>query len=113
MRQKTIRSKTNNQTPSGFTIIEVTLSLMFISILLLSVIFVAVHLSTIYQKGNTMNAINSTSRLLVDDFQRGIATAPARSLSDICRVEYASNEQVSAGSSEKICLSTKLWHYQG
>ena len=38
-----------------------------------------------------MNAINSTSRLLVDDFQRGIATAPARSLSDICRVEYASN----------------------
>ena len=91
MRQKIIQPKTNNRPLSGFTIIEVTLSLMFISILLLSVIFVAVHLSTIYQKGNTMNAINSTSRLLVDDFQRGIATAPARSLSDICRVEYASN----------------------
>ena len=91
MHRKTPQSKTNIQQVSGFTIIEVTLSLMFISILLLSVIFVAVHLSTIYQKGNTMNAINSTSRLLVDDFQRGIATAPARSLSDICRVEYASN----------------------
>ena len=91
MHRKTPQSKTNIQQISGFTIIEVTISLIFISILLLSVIFVAVHLSSIYQKGNIMNAINSTSRLLVDDFQRGIATSPARSLSDICRVEYASN----------------------
>ena len=68
---------------------ELSLGLAFISALLVMVSIISIHISTTYHKGLVIRAVNSTGRLLVDDFSRTIAAAPARALADICRAEYA------------------------
>ena len=87
-------SQSPNQSPSihrGFTLIELSLALAFISALMVVVTIITIHISTTYHKGLVIRSINSTGRSLVDDFSRTIAAAPTRSLADICRAEYASD----------------------
>ena len=81
-----------SKSPRGFTVTELSLSLAFVSSLLVMVTIITIHITTSYQKGLTIRSVNSTGRLLIDDFSRTIASAPARSLSDICRVEYATDQ---------------------
>lgn len=98
-----------NRTAQGFTIMELSLGLAFVSALLIMVTAITLHISTTYHKGLVIRAVNSTGRLLVDDFSRTIAAAPARSLSDICRAEYASDR-----SEMQKCLSdnARMYVYQ-
>lgn len=93
----------------GFTIMELSIGLAFISALLVMVAVITLHISTTYHKGLVIRAVNSTGRLLVDDFSRTIAAAPARSLSDICRAEYASDK-----SEMQKCLNdnARMYVYQ-
>lgn len=87
-------SQSPNQSPNirrGFTLIELSLALAFISALMVVVTIITIHISTTYHKGLVIRSINSTGRSLVDDFSRTIAAAPTRSLADICRAEYASD----------------------
>ena len=87
--RKIIKKTTKNYSKKGFTIMELSLGLAFISTLLVMVSIISIHISTTYHKGLVIRAVNSTGRLLVDDFSRTIAAAPARALADICRAEYA------------------------
>lgn len=68
----------------GFTIIELTLSLGFISVLLVTIAMITLSIITIYQKGLAIRAVNSTGRELVDEFTRSIGAAPALSTANIC-----------------------------
>ena len=88
-------SQKGNQSPKirrGFTLIELSLGLAFISALMVMVSIITIHISTSYQKGLMIRSVNSTGRSLVDDLSRTIASAPTRSLTDICRAEYASDK---------------------
>ena len=93
MQVKFHRQKVTQKTDTlqGFTLIELTLGLAFISALLVMVSIITIHITTTYQKGLTIRSVNSTGRLLVEDFSRTIASSPTRSLSDICRAEYAAD----------------------
>ena len=87
-----IAHNNNKATHLGFTTIELSLGLAFISILLIMIAVITIHVTTTYQKGLTIRGINSMGRLLVDDLSRTIASAPTRSIADICRAEYASDK---------------------
>ena len=54
--------KNLQQNKKGFTIIEFSISLIFISIILVAVCMLTIQISQIYQKGLVIRAINSTGR---------------------------------------------------
>ena len=46
----------------GFTIIELTLAMAFISVLLLSVVFVSIQVGQMYNRGITLRSVNTSGR---------------------------------------------------
>lgn len=71
-------------TKKGFTLVELSFALVFIAILLVVIAWLTIHITTTYEKGLTMKAVNATSKELIDDFSRAIATSPARSVESLC-----------------------------
>lgn len=66
---------------SGFTIIELLLSMAFLSILLLVVVSVTMHTMRIYNKGLTIKQINQAGRSIVEDIARSARQASPDSVS--------------------------------
>ena len=60
---------------SGFTIIELMLSMSFIAILLIAVAMTTIQISNIYTKGITLREVNQAGRRITDELQRGIAAS--------------------------------------
>lgn len=69
MRQKKLSHHSHKH---GFTMVELTLSLSFVSVLLLMVTFLIIHMSAIYTKTLTVKAVNAAGREIVDDMSRRI-----------------------------------------
>lgn len=72
----------------GFTLIELSLATVFLSILLLMIATITINVSTIYQKGLTLRNVNSTGRMIIDDLTRSIADAPLTRLTSDQRDVY-------------------------
>ena len=68
----------------GFTMVELSLALVFISVLLLSIGILTIHITSTYEKGLAMKAVNSVGKELIDDFTRAINTSPGRTVSSLC-----------------------------
>lgn len=94
-----------SKTTQGFTIIELSLALVFLSTLLLSIAFLSMHLMGIYQKGLSIKAVSSTSRNLIDDFSRTISSSSALSKETI---EKTCNSMFSDNVSKNNCKKTPL-----
>lgn len=67
----------------GFTIIELTFSITFMSILLLAILYVSIQAGKIYTKGLTYKNINQVSRELGDTIRRDFAPASANAISTV------------------------------
>lgn len=68
----------------GFTIIEVTLALAFLSVLLITIAFLTIHITSIYQKGLSIKAVTSTGRELIDEFSRSVSSAAGIDATTLC-----------------------------
>lgn len=68
--------KTRRQ--QGFTIIEITISMAFISVLILSLLVIGMHLTALYNKGVTIRDVNTATRHLVRSLQDDISGAATR-----------------------------------
>jgi prepilin-type N-terminal cleavage/methylation domain-containing protein len=60
---------------NGFTLIELMLSMMFISVLLVAIAMTTIQISNIYTKGITLREVNQAGRMVSDELQRSIASA--------------------------------------
>ena len=65
-------------TSRGFTIVEITVSMAFISVLLLALVFVGMHLAALYNKGITIRDVNTAARQVVRGLQDDIGGASSR-----------------------------------
>ena len=74
----------SNNSKHGFTLIELSLSMIFLAILLLVIALITTQIIVIYQKGLAIKAVSSTGKELIDDFSRAIAASPAKSTSALC-----------------------------
>lgn len=72
------------KTTKGFTIIELSLALTFLSVMLITIALLTIHILTTYQKGLAIKAVNSTGRELVDDFSRAIAASSSVDATKFC-----------------------------
>jgi len=60
---------------TGFTLVELMLSMTFVSILLLAIAILVLQISYIYNKGLTMRAVNEAGQLISSDIQRTLNTS--------------------------------------
>ena len=64
----------------GFTIVELALSMTFIAVLLVTIAYLTINISAIYQKGLAMRAVTSTGRQLVEELKKTISATTASSI---------------------------------
>ena len=82
----------------GFTIIELMLSMSFLSILMLAIAMTTIQISHIYTKGITLREVNQAGRTVIDDLQRTVdASLPFDT-------SLTSTYQGDASGSGRLCL---------
>lgn len=65
------------QRKHGFTLVELMLSMSFISLLLLGIAMLTIQIGTVYNKGITLREVNQAGQLISSDMQRALnITAP-------------------------------------
>lgn len=65
--------KQNNK--KGFTLIELSIGIAFIGVLLLGIASMILHLSSIYQKGLSLRAVNSIGQQIIEDIEKSLNSA--------------------------------------
>lgn len=88
---------------SGFTLVELTISLSFVAFILLFVVFAMVQVMRNYSKGITLKEINQSARTIVEDMSRS------------ARATKASAINVSQLANGRLCLGSVsyVWNVQG
>lgn len=64
----------------GFTLIELSLAIAFISILLITIAILTINVISVYQKGIALKAVNSTGRELISDFTAAVSSSSSTKL---------------------------------
>lgn len=90
---KTKRTKQLSNAKSGFTMIELMLSMSFLATLLIAVATIATNIIATYQKGLALKAVNSVGRNLIDEFTNAINSAPSVDIVSICNNLASENVQ--------------------
>ena len=76
---------------TGFTLVELSISIVFIAILSLAVVLVIMDTVSAYRRGLTLNQINTTGSDLVDDIMSAVQGSPAQSLKNDCALYIKNN----------------------
>lgn len=86
----------------GFTLVELTLSMAFIGILLLSIAFLTLQISGIYNKGITLRDVNQVGQTVTSDIQRALNASSQQA------VLYKT-----ATNGGRLCIGTMVyaWNY--
>ncbi len=75
----------NQQANRGFTLIELTLSMTFVSTLLLSIALLTMQISSIYNRGITMRDVNQAGQVISSDLQRTLNQSAQSEVKSIIR----------------------------
>ena len=109
MSQHSTHTKTTRlaaRSRSGFTMVELSITLAFLAVLLISIAIITTNIISIYQKGMTIQAVNSVGRGLIEELTTGINTAPSVDTTSLCNsLANASAEDIEA------CLEDSAFKY--
>lgn len=72
----------------GFTMIELALSMIFISILSITVVLLIQNTTASYRRGLILNEINTVGMDLVDDMRLSVQNASSYSVIEMCKTFY-------------------------
>lgn len=76
----------------GFTLIELSLAMVFISLLSLAIVLIIMNTISSYRRGVTLSAVNTTGSQIVDDFRVAIQNGTASSIEKLCSVQYSNSK---------------------
>lgn len=80
----------------GFTLIELSLSMVFLSILSLLIVFIIGDTVASYRRGLTVSQINTVGIEVVDDMRTAIQNASSAPVTNLCEEFYANNSALQA-----------------
>ena len=86
---------------SGFTMVELSLSIAFIAVLSIIVVVMIGNAVSAYHRGLTLNQINTTGMDVVEDMRVAVQNSPARSVKAECASVYENSS--TASSPLKLC----------
>lgn len=89
----------------GFTIIELSLSITFISILSLLVVVMIMNAVSSYHRGITLNQLNTVGMDIVDDMRSTVQGSTAQSVVKMCGEFYGDSE--TGADTQKDCENDK------
>ena len=72
----------------GFTLIELSLSIVFIAILSITITLIITNTIVSYRRGIVLNQINTTGMDLADDFRAAIQNSPSKAVTSECAKLY-------------------------
>ena len=96
----------------GFTLIELSLAMTFISFLLIGIAMTIIQVAAIYNRGTTSKDLNQLSREINVDIDRNISAAGSLNLStDYVNSPASASAQTADGG--RLCLGTYsyVWNY--
>lgn len=100
---------------TGFTLVELLISMSFIAVLLLAIATVTLLLSHIYNSGLTVKEVNEVSRTISNDIANDITNSPSFSVTTPSSQYVNSNPNGTIGQapSGRLCLGTYsyIWNY--
>ncbi|MBR2830736.1 prepilin-type N-terminal cleavage/methylation domain-containing protein, partial [Candidatus Saccharibacteria bacterium] len=96
----------------GFTLVELSLSMVFIGVLLIAIALIISNTVSAYRRGLTLNLVNTVGMDIVDDMRTAVQNASSGSVLNDCRRYYA----VSGGADERNvqyqnCYRDKAFHF--
>jgi len=71
-------SKARESVKNGFTLIELTLAIAFVSILLVTVSLITQEIVKLYRKGYTIKTVNQVGRDIIDDLTSSVTSSTAK-----------------------------------
>ena len=77
-----------NKNRQGFTLVELSLSLVFIATLSIAVALIISNSIATYRRGLTLNSVNTVGMEVVDDVRAAIQNSPSRSVAEKCASVY-------------------------
>jgi len=77
-----------NKRTKGFTLIELSISLAFISTLVVAIALITSHLVSTYQRGMVLKQVNSSGSEIVEDLRSAISGSSAKSVINMCDTVY-------------------------
>ena len=89
----------------GFTLVELSLSMVFISTLSLAVVMVIAGAISSYHKSITMNQVNTVGTSLVDDMRSAVQQSSSARLSSMCDAIYNSGNAECASDGARHFIS--------
>lgn len=99
----------SSRTRKGFTLVELLLSMAFISVLLLAVAMTIMQISATYNRGMTLKEVNQSGRLISEDMRYNVSTSSAFTADGSSFAEDSS----SSPRFGRLCLGnySYLWNY--
>ncbi len=99
----------NARLHKGFTLIELMLSMTFVSVLLLAIAMTVIQIGNIYSKGMALKDINQSSRTFSDDVRRTVAAAGAVTINSDTFIQTSVAGKVVSG---RLCLGnySYIWN---
>jgi len=97
----------NQKERRGFTIIEISLVMAFVSVLLISIALIISNMMAVYQKGLTLKSVDSVGRNLIDEFTNAINAAPSIDTANLCRTHTNVSDTVT----KELCESTNAYKF--
>ncbi len=79
---------------NGFTLVELSLSVVFISLLSVAVALILSNAISTYHRGVVMNQVNTTGMDLVDDMRAAVQDSSAGSIISACSNMYDKSEEI-------------------
>ncbi len=98
-------TQVRKRSDAGFTLVELTIAMAFISVLLLGIALLTLQISIIYNKGLTTRAVNEAGQLVSADIKRSLDSSKPIS------VKYAQNNGVVTGGRLCTDLTVYAWNY--
>ncbi len=81
-------------TRAGFTLIELSFAIAFISVLLITITLITNEIVSIYRKGYSIKTVNQVGRDIIDDFQNSIMQSPPASISAFCARAFTDDNTI-------------------
>ena len=97
---------TTKQFHEGFTLIELSLSMIFVGILSVAVVMIINDTVAAYRRGLTIGQVNTTGMDVVDDMRTAVVNSSSKSVTDYCYTYYKESS-----TSRADCLNDGAYNF--
>jgi type II secretory pathway pseudopilin PulG len=102
-----------NRADRGFTIIELMLAMMFVSMLLLGIALTVIQIGNVYNKGLTMKAVDQAGRSIANDMRLVISESQPIVLDSALKEQRYPNSDPNSPDGGRFCTGqfSYIWNY--